>query len=81
MFGVLPPELMTTLLLALIVLNSVWVYELYTIKRTILTAATVIAEDYKLQEIIKEQEDIKEKQQEIRDIQNKDEEDSDGRDK
>jgi len=72
---------MTTLLLALIVLNSVWVYELYSIKRTILTAATVIAEDYKLQEIIKEQEDIKEKQQEIRDIQNKDEEDSDGRDK
>ena len=81
MFGALPPELMTTLLLALIVLNSVWVYELYSIKRTILTAATVIAQDYKLQEIIKEQEDIKEKQQEIRDIQNKDEEDSDGRDK
>lgn len=77
MFGVLPPELMTTLLLALIVLNSVWVYELYTIKRTILTAATVIAEDYKLQEIIKEQEDIKEKQQEIRDKVSK--EDSDGR--
>ena len=52
MFGALPPELMTTLLLALIVSNSVWVYELYSIKRTILTAATVIAEDYKLQEII-----------------------------
>ena len=78
MFGVLPPELMTTLLLALIVLNIVWVYELYTIKRTILSAATIIAEDYKLEQVLKEQEELKERQQEIRDIQNK-EEDSNGR--
>ena len=75
MFGVLPPELMTTLLLALIVLNIVWVYELYTIKRTILSAATIIAEDYKLEQVLKEQEELKEKQQEIRDIQNKESDD------
>lgn len=42
----LPAELMTTLLFALIVLNLVWVYELYSIKRTILKAATIIASEY-----------------------------------
>lgn len=43
----LPAELMTTLIFALIVLNVVWVYELYSIKRTILKAATVIANEYR----------------------------------
>lgn len=43
----LPAELMTTLIFALIVLNGVWVYELYSIKRTILKAATIIANEYK----------------------------------
>ena len=46
----LPAELMTTLIFALIVLNAVWVYELYSIKRTILKAATIIANDYKEEE-------------------------------
>ena len=43
----LPLPLLSVLVLALIVLNAVWVYELYTIKRVILQAATVIANDYK----------------------------------
>ena len=41
----LPAELMTTLLFALIVLNAVWVYELYSIKRTIIKAASIIASE------------------------------------
>jgi len=46
----LPAELMTTLIFALIVLNAVWVYELYSIKRTIFKAATIIANEYKIEE-------------------------------
>ena len=38
----LPAELVTTLLFALIVLNVVWVVELYSIKRTIIKAASII---------------------------------------